>query len=290
MSDQTPETPDIDRRYDYSDLIQLIEKTSIVNEVNQEWSIQELDIRITEALRKTGEACRIANGGVICLTLSGGIDSTLALAILRGLYPEKRIMTVTMGGSTEHPDVQYARLAAQKFSSEHHEFIPTLDQIDESIREYQFLYPHREIKEAVDSGDHDVYLLYDYLARQQVKAVIALDGLDEQMGGYWPHRQTQTGEEKKSQFKKFWAVLLNNHIRPLIHTAQTKGIRVFFPYLDERVIEYSSRIPLDERTDKEQSKKPIRILARLHGVPEEIIDRSKCGQFGMLFRENNTTV
>jgi asparagine synthetase B (glutamine-hydrolysing) len=282
---QSHQTPDQYQKY--ANLFELVENTLIVGEENAEWSPEELDTRLRVAMQKAGEACAMANDGTIYLTLSGGIDSTLALAILRELHPDQRIVTVVMGGSPGHDDVQFAQLAAETFKSEHYVCVPDKDAIFDGVMKYKEVSRGQDLHEAMLRGDDGDSILYSYLSEKLgAKAVISCDGIDEQLGGYPGHRWgIESAESKKQQFDKFWGDLLEGHLKPLVRIADSLDIRVIFPYLDADVIDYSSHIPLDERTTKDESKIPLRTLARWHKVPEEIIQRRKRGRLDMLKQE-----
>jgi len=254
------------------------------NAHNHEWKIEELNQLLAESFKETGQKCLTENGGTIFTTLSGGVDSTLALAILRKtLGPTTEIVSVTMGGSESHPDIQFGKLAAETFKSEHYEYIPNPEEIEAGLREFQQLHPEADLRDDVTKGNFDVFMLYRYLSQKlNAKSVIAHDGIDELMGGYWQHRQKQTDDEKAEQFKHFWDVLIKDHLQPLTSTARAQNINVEFPYLENNLVDYISGIPLDERTDFSVSKKPIRALAELYGVPKSIIERTKRGQIGMM--------
>lgn len=286
--DQTPNlAPAADRYSQYAYLFEMINNTSIVGVENKEWTHEELDARLIEAMRKAGEACSIANDGTIYMTLSGGVDSTLALAILHNLYPNKPIIAVVMGGSAKHEDVQFARLAARTFDIKLDEYIPDKDDVFNSgIADYKVVSQQQDLYQATMTGDNADYMLYSYLAKKYgVKSVISCDGIDEQLGGYPEHRWVDLVEEKILGFEKSWQDLPEKHLKPLIRIANALGIQVIFPYLNPGVVEYTSSIPIDERTTKSNSKIPLRILAAWHKVPKVIIERKKRGRLEMLNQE-----
>lgn len=270
---------------EYEKLFELVRKSDIVSEKeNKEWSLDDLKLLFLHALREAGERSLKDNHGKIFTTLSGGLDSTLALAFLRKNFPDNQIVTFTMGGSEKHSDIKHARLAAAKFGSQHHEIIPTPEEIQGAIARYQEKFPEREAKEATKFGDLDVFLLYQKIAEHpyQPRTVIVHDGIDELMGGYWQHRRTKIKDEQKKVFEEFWRKLIPGHLTPLTETASSFNLRLIFPYLDHKLIKRISEIPLEDRVSEETGKKPLREIARKMEVPEEIINRSKRGQVGML--------
>ncbi len=181
--------------------------------------------------------------------MSGCLDSALSLALLRQNFPQEDIVTFTMGSSADHPDVVYARLAAEKYQAQ---VILTF------------------------------YLLYRTIAAHGAKAVISHDGTDEQLGGYWEHRSNISKEERQDVFRKHWQILTEKHLTPLIRTADSFDIAMIFPYLNKEAVQYISQIPVDDRAVFRDGKKPLRLIARELGLPQEIIDRPKVGQCSIL--------
>lgn len=275
----------------YGELFKRVKETNILPTGEGEWSLEELKQKFDEVFREYGATALERNGGKIFTTLSGGLDSTTALAFLRKNFPNEEIVTFSMGGSENHPDILYARLAAEKFGSNHKEFIPTPDQIHETLMEYKEKF-QVNLEEVTRTGDFDVYLLYKYISKLNPNTLLVHDGIDELMGGYWNHRKEETEEgikiteeERRKIFEDYWKVLKPDHLNPLIKASGHFNINLLFPYLDQRIIEAASRIPLDKRTSFEISKKPMREIAQELGVPKEILERPKRGQVGMLDRE-----
>lgn len=275
----------------YEELFKLVEKSDILpKDENQEWSLNDLQLTLTEAFKEAGEQSLKNNDGKIFITLSGGLDSSLALAFLRKIFSDKEIITFTLGGTEAHPDVVHARLAAQKFKSLYQEIIPTPQDIHNTMMKYQEKFPGKDLEKATKSGEFDVYLLYKKMSEHpdKPKTIIAFDGIDELMGGYWQHRDTKTKEQKET-FNDFWQRLVPEHLISLTKTASSFDINLIFPYLDRQVIEAISQIPLRDRVDttgfKGIGKKPMREIAKRLGVPDEIINRPKRGQVGMTEKE-----
>ncbi|MFH1430115.1 MAG: asparagine synthase-related protein [Candidatus Uhrbacteria bacterium] len=235
------------------------------------WSVDVLERRLLEAHRECAQMCMEANHGSLAMTLSGGLDSTLSLAMLRSIYPGSDIRTYTVGGSRKHPDLQFGEMAARTFGCTPCLVIPTRL---ERIRVRKELAAHGS---QVTDGAVGVYCLYRRLAKDKARIAIAHDGIDELMGGYWNHRASDDEQKMRSAFEYFWSRLVPDHLLPLERTAVRAGARPVFPYLHPRVVAYIARIPLTDRTSREESKKPLRALARRFGVPEEIIARTKRG-------------
>ncbi|MFH1657052.1 MAG: asparagine synthase-related protein [bacterium] len=265
-------------------LFEKLEKANILPTEKRKWSVEELKQNLNNVFQEYGKIALEKNNGKIFTTLSGGLDSTLGLAFLRKNFPENEIVTFSMGGNTNHPDILHARIAAEKFGSKHNEFIPNENEIQEALAEYKEKFQEDEL-EATKTGDVDVYLLYKYISKFKPNILLVHDGIDELMGGYWNHRKDVTKKEKEKIFTDYWKALVPNQLEPLTKTSDNFNINLLFPYLDQRIIEAVSCIPLEDRTSKEISKKPLKEIAKELGVPKEIIERPKRGQVGMLHIE-----
>lgn len=279
MSFENPETNN------YRELFDRIKSTNILPDPDKPEETEQKNLQeiLSSVFKEYGGQAIKINDGKIFTTFSGGLDSTTALALLRRNFPDTTIETFTMGGDENHPDIQHARLAAQKFGSIHHEFIPSSDEIQEAFYEFKKTFP--DVDPILHHGSLDVFMLYQYLKKAHSRMVIAHDGIDELLGGYWGHRKEIELTKKAEAFTHFWQRLVPDHLEPLIRTAGHFNIKLLLPYLDSRIVSAISQIPLDERTTKVLSKIPLRIIAQDLGVPQQIIDRPKRGQVGMLDRE-----
>jgi len=172
---------------------------NIITEQNPDWNEVELENILKTAIKTCAEKCMESNdAGWIFTSLSGGLDSSFCLAIIRQLFPKTVIQAFTIGGNEQHPDIQFARSVAKLFNAIHIPIIPMFD--DEKalwIKDFKHTFP--EVKEP-SGGDVAVFTLYQTMALGGGKAVIAHDGIDELLGGYWPHRGT-TGVEQESFFR-----------------------------------------------------------------------------------------
>lgn len=281
---------EIYQSFNYEKIFQMIKTTNIVSEKeNKNWSLLHLENLISSSFKEAGQQALKDNRGVIYTTLSGGLDSTLALAFLRKNFSrETKIVTFSMGGDEEHPDIIFGRLAAKRFKTEHYEIIPTTDEKRVALEEFKKERPEENLEKAVSTGSFAVFLLFKKirdLAGSQAKTIIVHDGIDELMGGYFLHRKKQLNRsERKENFRSFWQKLKPEHLDEIIKTSQNFGCNLLFPYLEEKVVKYIAQIPIEERVDivNEIGKVPLREIARKLGVPKGIISRRKRGQLAML--------
>jgi asparagine synthetase B (glutamine-hydrolysing) len=266
---------------------QSLRKRIIGGKTNFDWKIDELEGILLAVIGEYARDCfnknqDKRNQGRIFTTLSGGIDSSLCLAMVRQTLGNKaEIHTFTVGGHSRHPDLVFAKKVAKKFKTIHHAIIPTDEMLDGARKELGKIFPKFSEKQIWDNLG--VYLVYDAISRIALKDsiapknsfVIAHDGIDELLGGYWEHRAEDLAK-KRAAFIYFWERLEPEHLEPLLYIANNKRLEVKFPYLDPRIVKYIIHIPVQDRTSHDESKIPLRQIAEKY-LPKEIINRPKLG-------------
>lgn len=236
------------------------------------WSLNKLERVLGKAIILCATKCIEDNGGDIFTTLSGGIDSSFCVAVMRQAFPKTPIHTFTCGGNYKHPDILAARFVSKIFYTSHFEFIPGPNCVKRAEKEFARFFP-----KAKDLGDVGVFYVYKNIAKfHKPKSVICHDGIDELLGGYWKHRELADEQQKIQVFCEFWNRLECNHLWQLDRTAAHFGISVILPYLQIPVVKFISGIPVHERTSHEVSKIPLREIAKKY-LPHEVITRPKKG-------------
>jgi asparagine synthase (glutamine-hydrolysing) len=110
--------------------------------------------------------------------LSGGVDSSAVVATLAQLSPEP-VRTFTIGfGDERYDERRYARMVAQRYGTEHHEFVVTPD----AVALIERLIWHHD-QPFGDSSAIPTYLLSE-LTREHVTVALCGDGGDELFAGY----------------------------------------------------------------------------------------------------------
>jgi asparagine synthetase B (glutamine-hydrolysing) len=245
----------------------------VISSKSSSWTLEEMEHVLRLAIETCTFYCLRNNNNRICTTLSGGLDSSLCLALIRTIVgPEIEIHTFTTGGSVNHPDVMAAQKVSRLFGTIHHQFIPKSEQVLEAKQLVMKIWPD----EPKSLGNVGVFLTYCFIENEKFRAVIAHDGIDELLGGYWDHRKPLDEAEKIKAFESFWAKLEEDHLLLLERKAHYLGLEVLLPYLQQEVVAYISQIPVNDRTTRQTSKIPLRKIAEKY-LPEEIIDRPKVG-------------
>jgi len=198
----------------------------------------------------------LAKIGCPNLSFSGGLDSSLMLYFMATVFEKVRAFTI--GFPETHPDVEYSRVVAKIFKNVKHEvFIPSVGKIASE-------------EEKRPGPDVGVRLLYKFLAERGVPRIIACDGLDEFMAGYYAHQE----HPDESTYYDFLRRLQEDHLKPL--DENSGQIQVYLPYLDETVLNLLTQIPLAEKVDAENRKKCMVQMAK-GKVPDEVVERWKYG-------------
>jgi len=224
------------------------------------YSIEELLEIISHELQQA--IFNIKRPGIL---LSGGIDSSIIAILGNKYYPG--IPCFTIGKSYEHPDVISAMKLSKEKQLNHYVYLPKQEEISESIKCFDRL----------NRGDNAVMLILKY-ASKFITDILAGDGIDEQMGGYWWHVYTSSRfSSQEETFKYFFGKLEEEHLTPMFNSAEKLGINVDWIYLHKPIVDYISRIPIRDRVKDGIGKSLLREIARIVGMPEWIINRPKRG-------------
>jgi asparagine synthetase B (glutamine-hydrolysing) len=236
--------------------------------------------------------------------LSGGIDSSLVLALIRKVYPQVPIATFTLAKSKDYPDVLFARKIADLFDTEHNEIILSDEEYSKFLGEYN------KVKRYDFKGDVNVYILCRF-AKAFSNIIVTGDGGDECFGGYWLHEyplgHKENGiiksvedihstprkyleemvdmgfrdflykeESQKEDYDAVWEyfvkILARRHLAPLLHTAKVLKIEVYTPLFSERLISFMRNLPYRERIDRKIEKE----LALMY-LPTSVVERESIG-------------
>lgn len=189
--------------------------------------------------------------GCINLSLSGGVDSSLMLSLMYEVFGDK-VSCFNLACSTKHPDYIFSEMISRHYGVVCYHFIP----------------------DAIDNNDGDaiVSAFYSNLSIfHHIASIIACDGIDELMGGYYDHASLADNEV----FFDYLSRLQNEQLIPL--DINSKSIQVFLPYLSTDFIALTSFIPLSDRYRLGYRKQIIYDMAKDRGIPNKILERRKYG-------------
>jgi asparagine synthase (glutamine-hydrolysing) len=152
-------------------------------EPRQNMTVEEAESQLFDLLIKTVESHMIADVPVGVL-LSGGVDSTgvLSLAVNQ---TQKKISSFTVGfdGQEVADERPYARLAAQRFGTQHHDMTITAEDFAAFMPEYVW-----HMEEPVCEPPAIAMYYVSKLARNYVTVLLSGEGGDEAFAGYSNYR------------------------------------------------------------------------------------------------------
>ncbi len=149
----------------------------------KEKSLREITDRLYDLLKESVRL-RLVSDVPLGAFLSGGIDSSTIVGLMRELGASP-LKTFSIGfEETSYNELPHARRTAQRFSTEHEEFIiepKALDLTEKLIRHLDEPF-----------GDFSIFptFLVSQMSRPHVKVILSGDGGDEVFGGY-EHYQAQ---------------------------------------------------------------------------------------------------
>lgn len=135
--------------------------------------LDELERQLAEAVR-----IRLISDVPLGALLSGGVDSSVVVALMAGAS-NSPVKTFSIGfGKQDYNEAPYARAVAEKFGTEHHEFV-----VEPNVTE-TLEYLTRMMEEPF--GDSSMIPTYHVsrIAREHVTVALTGDGGDELFAGY----------------------------------------------------------------------------------------------------------
>ena len=157
------------------------EGLAVSSQVAEETVIEQLKELLKEVVSE-----RLISDVPLGAFLSGGVDSSAVVAMMASLS-NKPVKTFSIGFSREaYNELPYARMVAQRFSTEHHEFIVEPEDLRDVMPRLVKMYD----EPFADSSAVPTYYL-SKCARQEVIVCLSGDGGDEAMAGYTRYAQMQ---------------------------------------------------------------------------------------------------
>ena len=205
--------------------------------------IEELRALLKEAVKM-----RLISEVPLGAHLSGGIDSSIIVALMAELS-DAPVKTFSVGFEEEKfSELEHARSMAQKYSTDHHEFILKYGDIPSTLEKitYHFGEPF------ADSSAIPLYHI-SKMTRDHVTVVINGDGGDEDFAGY----------------QRYWLDRYANIYARAPH------------FLSRRLIPSIANL-LPDRSDRPVGQSLVNGLKRLHQIPE-IDSRASILRWGSFF-------
>lgn len=242
-------------------------------------SVEEAVAAVRQVMIEGVEHCLSngnGNGKVEGVALSGGLDSSIILAVAHKYNKNLKAFTATLAG---HPgeDLKYAKMLTEALGVEHYVYEITLDDIKAVIPEAVYY---------LESFDEDciVGFIANYytsrLAAEHVNSVLVGEGADELFGGYFRELQDIADPEEKERVgRRLLEVAYNTALRRLDRGWMSNSIEYYAPFLDPAVVELCNKLPMEykvlEKDNGEKIEKWILREAFRDMLPQEIADRPK---------------
>lgn len=167
---------------------------------SEEQYLEETVYNIRQAVKR-----RLISDVPLGVFLSGGVDSSTVVALMTQLSSD--VKTFSVGFTNEsYNELKFARAVAERFSTDHHEFIIEPDALE--------ILPRLIWSYGEPFGDSSAIPTYyvSKVARELVKVALTGDGGDESFGGY-PNIQAVY---LASVYKKLAPLSLRQGILPLV--------------------------------------------------------------------------
>jgi asparagine synthase (glutamine-hydrolysing) len=174
--------------------------------VNGNQSEKKQDEQNLEELLQDAVKIRLMSDVPLGAFLSGGVDSSTIVALMSQVM-DQPVKTFSIGFEDQtYNELNYARMIAKKFNTEHHEFIIKPNAVELADNLLQFL--------DEPFGDFSIFPTYlvSKMAREYVTVVLSGDGGDELFAGY----DTYIADRMAGYFTKFPGWFRNGFISRIL--------------------------------------------------------------------------
>lgn len=233
----------------------------------EEQFIAEIRETLTASVQK-----RLMSDVPLGAFLSGGLDSSLIVAIARQLIGHK-IHTFSVGFENS-PDLQAARMLSGHLDTIHHEYVLTPQEVLMKIPEIIY---------HLESFDRDLVrsaipcYFTSRLAAEEVKVILTGEGADELFAGYTYYKDIDDIETVlHRELRRSVSSLHNVNLQRVDRLTMAHSIEGRVPFLDLKMIELGQKIPARHKL---RGKPPVEkwILRKSFEnlLPDEILWRKK---------------
>lgn len=203
-----------------------------------ECAFDECAERLNELIKETVRVHMISEVPLGAF-LSGGVDSSLTVAIM-ARFSEKPVKTFTVGyeGLPESSEFKYARIVADHFKTEHHEFMLNPAKFSEAVPKVLW-----HLDEPIAEYATIPLMLLSEMAKNHVTVMLSGEGADELFAGY-PIYWYMTLIEKYRKIPNVIRSLLTDRMFKLLlgRKRQGKYIEWLTSDLEKRYLGNGSRL------------------------------------------------
>ena len=197
------------------------------------------------------------------LAFSGGLDSSILAAI-----SESCLYSIGLKGSY---DLQNSKRVAEILGRELNQIQVSEADVEAAIQQTTRLVGTSQLDLEIGAS---FYLLLKNLP-EKVSCLILGQGADELFGGYKRYEGLVGTEMLERELKKDADELHSILERRELRIAEHFGIILHFPYLDPRVRDFASELPVEEKVSTGGRKLILRDVGKLLGLSPEICSQPK---------------
>lgn len=183
---------------------------------------------------------RCATDARVGVVLSGGLDSSLILALVRQAHPDCVAFTI---GSPDSEDVKYARRLTSDLGVRHE----VIEMVPERISRHD-VRTAVQVSECTEYGDvinaAVSVPLFRRMREAGVQIAFAGDGSDELFGGYAMYDEVAP-ETTRRLFEHKIRNLSRTELQRVDRTSMGQGVEVRAPFLDPALVTLATRMPMD---------------------------------------------
>jgi asparagine synthase (glutamine-hydrolysing) len=205
--------------------------------------------------------------------LSGGLDSSMIVALVRPHVDELHTFSVGTEGSR---DLEAARRVARHLDTIHHEHVLKAEEIAASLAAILF---------HLESFDQDLVrsaipcYFTARLASQEVKVILTGEGADELFAGYRYYRGYEDPDLLRQELRRSVQSLHNINLQRVDRMTMAHSVEGRVPFLDVEMIELAQRIPPELKLQRNDGLRPVEkwVLRKACEdlLPAEIVWRDK---------------
>jgi asparagine synthase (glutamine-hydrolysing) len=205
--------------------------------------------------------------------LSGGLDSSVIVALVRPHVRELHTFSVGIEGSR---DLEAARMVASHFDTVHHEHV--LEREEVTARLPEIIYHLESFDQDLVRSAIPCYFTAR-LASREVKVILTGEGADELFAGYSYYRDYQDPNLLHRELRRSVQSLHNINLQRVDRLTMAHAVEGRVPFLDVEMIDLAQTIPpslkLRKTGGQERVGKWVLRKAFEDLLPAEIVWRSK---------------
>jgi asparagine synthase (glutamine-hydrolysing) len=226
-------------------------------------------VKLVRAALTDSVRVRVDTDLTVGVVLSGGLDSSLTLALVRETHPDCVAFTVGAPGS---PDLEHARRLCRDLGVPH-----------EVVQLRPGDLRWADVREAIRLGELTEYgdiinavvsvPLFRRVRSAGVKVVLTGDGSDELFGGY-PMYHSVSPEAARALFLHKIRNLCRTELQRVDRAAMGQGVEARVPFLDLALVKLAMRMPLSLKMRGGREKWIVR-EAFADRLPSYVLNRPK---------------